>query len=293
MILVTGCTGFVGTHLVQALIENGDEVRCLARGTSGAERRLGPSIDFVIGDVTRPQTVLEAADGVDTIIHLVGIIREHGEVTYERVHVEGTRNLIEAAKSKGVRRFIYMSAIGARPNGATGYQTTKWQAEQLVRNSGLDWIIVRPSLIIGKDSDFVGTLKGLVTKAPIIPVIGSGDYRFQPLYVGDITNAFVTMVGSTKYWDQAYEFGGPERLTFNLMIETICDLLHVRKPIVHFPLSSMKLIVRIMDSTLRNPPITSDQLAMLSEDNITGHNAFTEAFGINPVIFRNALQKSL
>ena len=292
MILVTGCTGFIGSHTVHALVEQGFEVRCLARGTRDIDRLPKKRMTFAVGDVTDPDTLLEASEGIEAIIHLVGIIREKGEATFERIHVDGTRNVIEAAKAQGVRRLIYQSALGAREDGISRYETTKWQAEELVRGSGLQWIITRPSVIVGKWGEFAGILKDLVCKTPLVPVIGSGGYKLQPMYVGDLTEAFVRMLRDDSLWGKTYEFGGPEQLTFNRMLEITKEVFGVRKPLIHLPLSLMKPVIRTMQSITHRFPITSDQLAMLAEDNVTDHNALTDVFGIEPTPFCEAMMRA-
>lgn len=293
MILITGCTGFIGSHLVNSLIDNCYEVKCLARGTAALDRLPNERMQYAMGDVMKPDSLLSACEGIDTVIHLVGIIREHGDVTFERIHVEGTRNVIDAANAGGVRRIIYMSAIGANERGLTGYQTSKWKAEGQVRNSGMQWIIVRPSIVIGRWGEFVKTLSDLARKGPVIPVIGDGDYKLQPLYVDDLMNAFVKMLANDDLWCRVYEFGGPEILTFNQMIHIVREVMKVRKPVVHLPVPLVRPAIRVMGAVLSNPPITLDQLKMLEADNITEHNAFTEVFGINPKSFREALSFSI
>ncbi len=293
MILVTGCTGFVGSHTVNTLVAHGHEVRCLARGTRALDRLPKEHMTFAVGDVTQPESLLDATRDVDTVIHLVAIIREKGDATFERIIVEGTRNVVEAAKSQGVRRIIYQSAIGARQDGVTGYHRAKWQAEETVRASGLEWIIVRPSVIIGRWGEFTQILRDLVCKTPVIPVIGSGEYRLQPLYVGDLMRAFVKILGDASVWGSLHEVAGPEQLTFNRMLRTAADVLGVRKPMVHLPVSLMKPMISVMERLTSRFPITSDQLAMLEEDNTTDRNALSEVFGVEPTSFREALSLSL
>lgn len=293
MILVTGCSGFVGIHLVNALTQSGFQVKCLSRGTRSLDHLPEECITFVPGDVTDPESLIKAAEGADTIIHLVGIIREKGDASFERIHVGGTRNIISAAKARGVRRIIYMSALGARESGGTGYETTKWRAERMVQDSGLEWIVVRPSTIIGRWGGFSGVLLDLVRKPPVIPVIGSGEYRLQPLYIGDLCAAFLKMIEGTSLWGRTYEFGGPEQLTFNQMLEITREVLGSRKRMVHLPLWFMRPMIRVMETVLPNPPITSDQLTMLLEESLTGQNAFTEVFGIELIPFREALRMTV
>ncbi|MBP6963448.1 MAG: complex I NDUFA9 subunit family protein [Armatimonadetes bacterium] len=288
MILITGGTGFVGSHVVRALTEARLEVRCLARTPASIE---GASV--VVGDVTDPGSLADAVSGVETIVHLVGIIRERGRATFERVHVEGTRNVIEAAGARGVRRIIHMSALGARPDGVSRYETTKWQAEELVRASGMEWVVVRPSVIIGERGEFTGILRDLVTRPPVIPVIGTGTYRLQPLYVRDLARAFVRVQADGSLWGSVYEFGGPEQLTFNEMLRVTAEVLGVRKPMVHLPLWLMKPLIASMERLTARFPITSDQLAMMAGDSVTERNAFAESFEIEPTPFREALELSL
>ena len=132
--------------VVQRLLSRGHTVRVLARGTRPG---LAMATETVPGSVLRPETLPAACGGVDAIIHLVGIISEVGDQTFERVHTEGTRNILQAAQSEGLRRFIHMSALGTRPNAVARYHRSKWMAEEAVRSSGLDWTIFRPSLIYG------------------------------------------------------------------------------------------------------------------------------------------------
>ncbi|HEY3298984.1 MAG TPA: complex I NDUFA9 subunit family protein, partial [Armatimonadota bacterium] len=293
MILLTGCTGFVGSHLAEALVKHGLHVRCLVRNSHTIDSLTQEGMTNVSGDVMQYDSLVAATEGVDTVIHLVGIIREHGEATFERIHVEGTRNIIRAAQENGVRRFIYQSALGARERGVSEYQTTKWQAEQLTTESGMEWIVTRPSVLIGRGGEFVDTLVELVTRPPIIPIIGSGNYKLQPLWIEDLTEAFIMMLNDDEHWGKIYELGGPEQLTFNRMIVLTCRVLGIRKPIIHLPEWLMRPIVRVLESIHANTPITSDQLAMLAEDSVTNCNTLTEVFGITPLSYRTALQRSL
>ncbi len=170
------------------------------------------------------------------------------------------------------------------------YQTTKWRAEELTKESGMKWIVTRPSIIIGKWGEFVDILTGLVAKPPIIPVVGSGEYKLQPMYVGDLVQAFVRMLRDESLWGKTYEFGGPEQLTFDRMLDIAQEVLGVRRRKIHLPVSLMKPIIRVVEAVTSKTPITSDELAMMAEDNVTAHNALTEVFGIKPTPFREALR---
>lgn len=293
MILVTGCSGFVGSHLVRMLADQLFDVRCLARGKHGLENLPQDRVSFVEGDVTRLETLLEAMEGISTVVHLVGIIRENDNQTFERVHIQGTQNVIDAASTLGAHRIIYQSALGANELGVTRYFRTKWQAEELVRNSGLEWIINRPSIIIGKRGGFVRILVDLVQSRSFIPVIGSGGYKLQPIYITDFGRAFVKMLRDSSCWGKTYEFGGPERLDFDRMLDITQDALGIHKRKIHLPVWLMKPIIGLMEAALPNPPITLDELAMLSAASATDNNALGAVFGVRPTPFGEALRLSL
>lgn len=293
MLLVTGYSGFVGSHLVRGLIQAGYQVKCLARKAPEENVDSSARIIHVQGDVTRRETLAEAVDGVHTIIHLVGIIKEKGLETFERVHVEGTANLISAANSAGARRFIYISAIGARHDGVSRYQTSKWYAEELVRSSGLEWMVLRPSVMIGQGGEFVRILVDLVSKPPVVPIIGSGQYMLQPLYVGDLVRAIIKSLENDAYWGTVHELGGPKAMTFNGMIEVVKKMLRVNKPVIHIPIPLVSLFVKLASGLITRLPITYDQLRMLLENNVTDRNALIEVFEIEPTSFSDALAISL
>lgn len=155
VILVTGGTGLVGKPLVSALVKKGHTVRCLVRSPQKAGEVLPGGIEFVQGEINDPESVNKACQGVDKVIHLVAIIREHGEQTFERINVEGTLNLVIAAGQAEVKHFIHMSALGACDNSRYKYVYSKWRGEEAVRQSGLKWTILRPSVIYGMGFNFL------------------------------------------------------------------------------------------------------------------------------------------
>ncbi|MGR3309139.1 MAG: SDR family oxidoreductase, partial [Candidatus Brocadiales bacterium] len=194
MILVTGGTGFVGRNIVRKLIQSNQDVRCLVRKTSNLSILDALKVEHSEGDITQPKTLLKATEGIDTVIHLVGIIREGRNATFEKIHAEGTANVVEASKKGGVKKFVHMSALGAGPEAISRYHKTKWQGEEAVRASGLDYVIFRPSIICGGDDEFVNMFAKMIRQTVLtrmMPVIGSGKYKMQPIYVGDVAHCFV------------------------------------------------------------------------------------------------------
>jgi uncharacterized protein YbjT (DUF2867 family) len=294
-VFVTGATGFVGHAVLQRLCAAGHVVRCLVRhGSEGRLRGFG-AIARIEGDVLTRRGLEEGMAGCDAVIHLVGIIREHraANVTFERVHVEGTRNVLEAAKAAGVQRYLHMSALGTRPGAASRYHLTKWAAEEAVRASGLTWTIFRPSIIYGRGDGFVTLLASMVRRLPVVPVIRSGRQRLQPIAVEQVAAGFADGLERPVTIKQTYEVGGPEAVTMLELLNSIGRALgrwRVRK--VHVPLGVMTPLARLLHP-LPGFPVTPDQLLMLGEDSVCDPRPFFEAFQLEPVPLAAGLERML
>src|SRR3989454_3670308 len=212
-VFVTGATGFVGRTVIQALRAEGYVVRCLVRRGSEPDLRGVEAIERVEGDVLSRQTLEEGMAGCDAVVHLVGIIREHvpTNTTFYRVHVQGTSNVVAAAASVGVRRYIHMSALGAREGARSRYHQTKWAAEEAVHACSLPWTIVRPSVIYGRGDGFVSLLVWVVRRLPVVPLIVGG--RLQPVPVEHVAQGVARALSRPSAVKQTYEVGGPRRGT--------------------------------------------------------------------------------
>lgn len=259
-ILVTGGTGFVGQAVVKELISRGHQVWAGSRTGKGGGA--GQAIQL---DVTDPGSVLSAvAQAVpDAVIHLVGIIAEKGDQTFQAVHEGGTRHVLAAVPRAA--RYVHMSALGADVNSKSGYSASKGRAEALVRDSGLRYTIFEPSLIFGVGDDFFGrVLRELVSVAPIVPQIGDGTFPFRPVSVQDVAQAFAGAAESDTGLNETYALTGPQEYTFRQLLDMELGALGKKKPIVPVPLPLMNLAVPLMN-LLPNPPITGDQYAMLKE----------------------------
>src|SRR4051812_22605418 len=191
MILITGGTGYVGTRLVQELVRQGREVRLLVRDVAAARRVFPTGVAFAQGNVTEPETLPAAMAGVDAVVHLVAIIRERGGRTFEKINYEGTVNVVKAERAAGVRRHLQMSALGVLPDPAFPYHGTKYRAEQIVRASGLDWTIFRPSIIFGPGAQFFSPLAGLAKLPAPFVLPDGGTAPFQPVWHDDVVAPFI------------------------------------------------------------------------------------------------------
>ncbi|MEO8430883.1 MAG: complex I NDUFA9 subunit family protein [Acidobacteriota bacterium] len=273
-ILVTGGTGFVGTHLVNAFVRRGHSIAVLARDPDGARNRYNRPVEAVRGDVLDPASLSRAVAGRDSVVHLVGIIHEQGDQTFDRMHREATENVIAAMRAAGVRRLLHMSAMGASEDAPSEYGRTKAAGERAVRGSELDWTILRPSIIFGRGDGFVSLLAPIVRRNPgFIPVIGSGDTKFMPVSVYDVARVFAEALEKPETVGKTYEVGGPQIFTLNEIYREIATAVGKRrKPLVHFPLWWGRFLAGRFESAARRgwldaPPLTRDQLRSLTRDN--------------------------
>lgn len=283
-VFVTGATGFVGRAVVQALRADGHSVRCLVRRGSERDLRGLGAIERVEGDVLVRKGLEEGMAGCQAVIHLVGIIREHPSrgITFEQVHTQGTLNVIDAATAAGVKQFLHMSALGTRPGARSRYHKTKWAAEEAVRASGLRWTIFRPSIIYGRGDQFITMLAYFVRRYPIMPVIGSGRQRLQPVPVDHVAEGFARALVTPTAVKQTYEVGGPDTVTMIELLDVIGAAVGRRRVHkLHMPLGLMRPLTWLLQR-LPGYPVTPDQLLMLEEDNAGDPAAFYSTFGLTP-----------
>lgn len=289
IIFITGGTGFVGSQIVKVLAQS-NQLRLLIRPDS--QPHVPTEAETVKGDVTDRESLREKMDGCITVVHLVAIIEEHGDATFDSVIRQGTVNVLDEAKAAGVKRFIFMSALGAHRDPNYGYHTAKYEAEEAVRASGVDYTIFRPSVIFGEGDGFISVLAGVVKSFPITPIAGTGKAKFQPVQVDDVADCFAKSVNDPeKTSGQTYELGGARPYTYDEMIGVIAAKLGKKRPRVHIPLAMMKTVVAIsqpLPKALR-PPVTGEQLKMLSLDNSTEHSATGELIGREPVALENGI----
>jgi uncharacterized protein YbjT (DUF2867 family) len=291
-VFLTGTTGFVGGQVLKRLVSEGHAVRALVRDPAKAALPAGNQIKLVQGDVVQGTGLEEGMRSCDAVIHLVGIIVETGKATFDSVHHVGTRNVVESARRAKIARFIQMSALGVRADGVSEYQTSKWKGEEAVRQSGIPFCILRPSLIFGPGSGFVGQMLDVMRKAPLFrPVPGNGQSRFRPISVEDVAACFVQALVNPAATNKTIELGGGDESSLNEILAEIASCAGVRKPAVHIPLGLMFVGAALAQTLLPNPPVTVGQLRMLKEGSTCDIGLMTQVFGIQPVGFRAGLRE--
>jgi uncharacterized protein YbjT (DUF2867 family) len=297
-ILVTGASGFVGSHHVPALLAAGHRLVALARTpTAGeividrlpAERREG--VEIRIGDVTRPDTLAPAMAGVDAVVHLVAIPRDlRGGADLRLVNTEGTRAVIAAMWKAGVKRLVHMGAMGVEDDPNLHYASSKAKAEGLVRDSGLDWTILKPSLQFGPGDGFFNIVAGLVRISPgIVPVPGDGSARFQPIHSADVAAVTVRALADPSTVGAAFELGGPRYWTYKEITREVKTALGKRRVIVPMPIVLIRLVAGTAELVHIPFPVATDQLRQLRLDNIGPLDLIPTRFGFEPRSMEGAL----
>ncbi len=294
MILATGSTGFIGPKIVHRLRAEGKDVRCLVRDRRRGKLLESWGCELVEGDVTDRRSLDAAAAGCDVVIHLVSIIAGRRQ-DFERVMEQGTRNLVDAAKAAGVRRFILMSALGT--NEATRdlvpYYRAKWEMERTVRESGLEYVIFRPSFVFGSDGGALAQFTRLVRLTPVTPIVGSGNQRLQPIWVDDVAAYFAAAVDKPAAANRTFELGGPDIVTWNEFWERLKRSRRMRRPSIHVPTKLLR-VQAIALERLPNPPVTRDQLTMLEAgDNVVSNNDAVETFTLPLVPLDDQLRRAV
>lgn len=278
-VFVTGATGFVGNAVVAELLRQEYTVIALVR--RGNEQKLPfrhERLIFRSGDVLDYESLLAAAKGADAIIHLVGIIEETKTTTFQKMHVDATRKVIDAAKELGIQRFIHMSALGTRPHAKSKYHQTKYQAEEIVRASGLNYTIFRPSLIFGPGDKSVNLFVSILKKQPgaaVFPIMGKG--TLQPITVEDVALGVVNSLQIHESINHIYNVGGPHKFTMQELIKTIGTALGKPVATPHIPYALSRSMLAIAGPLV---PITIEQLKMLQEDNTCDSTVFCKTFNV-------------
>jgi len=281
VILVTGGTGFVGTRIVHALRAQNQPVRALVRDERAAARLRALGCETAVGDMTDSASLRSAVAGADVVVHLVAILTGK-PADFERVMTQGTRELVAAATGEGIRRFVLMSALGIdeETKDLVPYYRAKWDLEQIVKESGLEYVIFRPSFVFGSNGGALQQFKRIAKLAPVTPIPGPGTQRIQPIWIDDVAAYFAAAVDKPEAANRTFELGGPDSVTWNEFWARLKQALGIRRPSIHIPFGVMRLQAAVLEQ-LPNAPVTRDQLKMLAAgDNVVTNSDAVDTFGL-------------
>jgi NADH dehydrogenase len=293
MILVTGGTGFVGGHVVRALRAGDRPVRLLVRDARKAAELEAEGCELVEGDMTEPESLRRAVEGVDCVVHLVAI-RQGKEQQFERIMSRGTRDLVDAAREAGVGRFVHMSALGTseRTKDLVPYYHAKWDMEQTVQGSGLPYVVFRPSFVFAADGGILPTFRRIARLTPVTPISGSGEQRIQPIWVDDVAAYFARAVDLEAATNRTFELGGPDVVDWNELWARLKRALGVRRPSIHVPMAFMRANALVTERLPGDIPLTRDLLKMLEVgDNVVTDDDATRTCALPLVPLDEQLQR--
>jgi uncharacterized protein YbjT (DUF2867 family) len=295
VILVTGGSGFVGGHVVHELRGRDLLVRCLVRDPKHVAKLASWGCELVQGDMTDATSLRRAVEGAEAVVHLVAI-RQGKREQFERIMVAGTRDLLAAAKDAGVRRIVLMSALGTteETRNLVPYYGAKWGMEELVRASGLQHVIFRPSFIFAGDGGILPTFAKLARLAPVTPIIGSGKQHIQPIWAEDVAQYFADAVRRDDVAGRIFELGGPEVVSWNEFWRRLKAVRRSKRPSVHVPVRLMRLNALVTERLPGNIPLTRDLLMMLEHgDNVVSNDDAVSTFQIQLLPLDDQLRRTL
>ena len=295
-IALFGATGFVGTYILDSLVEHGHEPTVLVRENSEGKLSQPGKCRIVTGDIQNDQAINETILGAECVIYNIGIIRQFPKqgITFEELHVQGAKRTIDAAKNQDIKRFILMSANGVRPKG-TDYQRTKYKAEMYLKKTKLNWTIFRPSLVFGAPRgkiEFCTQLRDDMINLPVpAPLFHSGlfpfhagQFKMSPIHVKNIAEIFTKSIDDPSTFGQCYHLGGPKDFSWRDLITIIADTSGRKKWKMPAPVFVIKTLAYFFDG-FSWFPVTRDQLSMLMEGNTCDSEEAFQKFGIEPIPF--------
>jgi uncharacterized protein YbjT (DUF2867 family) len=293
MILVAGGTGFVGGGIVRELARRGRQVAVLTRRASHARRFPGLDVEFREGDVTLPESLGAAMQGVEAVVGCQQFpnspIENPGKgYTFDKVDAEGTENLVRAAQAAGVKRYVYLSGAGAAPEGPHWFRA-KWRAETAVRESGLTYTILRPSWVYGPEDKSLNKFLGMARFLPFVPLIGNaGKQRMQPVFIDDVGRAVADSLDNPAAANQTFELGGPEVMSMTDVVRTALQVAGRRRLLLSSPKPLMKLVASFLQFA-PGRPLTPGAVDFITGDALGDPAAIQQKLGLRPTPLREGL----
>jgi uncharacterized protein YbjT (DUF2867 family) len=298
MLLVAGGTGFLGSAIVRELLGRNKAVAVLGRDASRVRGLFGDAVEAREADVAEPGEALDAAMwGIDVVVNCVQFPKSPIENpakgwTFERVDLLGTRNQVDAAKRAGVRRFVYLSGVGAAEKAPFHWFRLKWQAEEYVKQSGLEWVIIRPTWVYGPDDNSLNRLLRFSDFLPVVPIFGSGKQAMQPVFVDDVARVTADSALKPEAAGHLFELGGPEVLTMDDVLKTALQVMRRKRPVLHQPVVAGKALGRLA-SLLPNRPLTADAVEFIVQPAVADNREVEAVLQPRLTPFRQGLESYL
>lgn len=268
MIGITGGTGFIGSHLTRRLADEGHQLVLVSRGTGdgGAAVRDLPGTEFVTASVGDTKSLTEAFTGCDVVAHLAGINYERGTQTYDAVHVEGTRNVVDAATDADVSKVVLSSFLRARPACGSAYHESKWAAEEIVRGSDLDYTVFKPGVTYGRGDHMLDHVSRTLATVPVFGTIGFEERRLLPLAVEDLVECLVASLTEDRLSETTVAVVGPEELPLRDVVRRIGEVIDIDPSMVPVPVKVHYGLGWMQEKTMEVPITTRAQVRILAED---------------------------
>jgi uncharacterized protein YbjT (DUF2867 family) len=290
---VVGGSGFIGGHLTLNLLQYGFHLHALSHRRPVDLVSIRGRVQVFDGSIEDEEAMVQCFEGCDVVYHLVGIIVETKTKTFEKTIRLGTERLVAAAKRAGVKRLIFLSALGTDSHAASRYFESKYAAEKTIKHSGLDYVIFRPSIVYGVEDQFINKIARIMKFSPFVPVIGDGLYQFQPLYVEELTAIMAYAADKEFVSKKTYEVAGPDRLTYLDLVDIIQRILNRKRMIVKIPFSVAHAAASILEKVVKPAPLTTDQLSMMRAGNTCDHTLVEREFGVSFAPLEQQLSKYL
>ena len=292
-ILVTGGTGVVGRSTVTALLQRGHVIRLLSRHAERDAQQWAHGVHPVVGNVADAGTLAGAADGCDAVLHMTAIVDEHGTQTFERVNVQGTRNVVAEAERAGASKFVYVSSLGA-DHGESPYHASKRAGEAIVRQFKGAWVILRPGSVYGPGDEQISLLLRMVRALPVLPIVGGGGQRFQPVWHEDLAEGIARAVERDDLAGKELDLAGTELTSQNDLAQRLARITGRETPEINVPRIIADWGVKLASAVGMSVPLNDSQLKMLSEGNQIRQgreNGLTAVLGVTPIPLDEGLKK--
>ncbi|MEK7306133.1 MAG: NAD(P)H-binding protein, partial [Nitrospirota bacterium] len=275
-----------------SLLQTGARIRAFVRSYEKGAELQKKGCNLSLGDIKDKESIERALDGITTVYHLIGIRREIGRDTFEETNYKGTKNLVDVMRAKGVGRLVFISIVKVSPDSKSRYLLSKWRAEEAIRASSLKHTIFRSTVIYGPGGEAFTNLADIVRSAPVVPVIGSGRYLMQPLYVKDLVSVLVRCLEDDQTINETFEIGGPEAMEFDRVLDEMARVFGKKRIKLHLPVSLTRPFLalgeKIVPASLL--PLTNDELDLLLIDTICNTDIVQKRFNISLTPFLDGLK---